>query len=104
MATKPATKPAPKTAPAPAPAAQTEEKPKLSRHQNFVRLANRRVKKALKIIEQIGNLSSSNYEYSEQEVDKLADVLTAALQKAIDRFHPKAAGSSKVAEPDLFTE
>lgn len=92
-----------KTAPKPAPAPKEKEvKPKLSRHENFVRLANRRVKKVLKGIEQVGNLSSNNYEYSEAEVDKLADVLGTALQRAIDRFSPKAK-AQKAETEDIFS-
>ena len=97
-----AKKPAP-AAKKPVPAPAQDAAPKLSRHQNFVRLANRRVKKVLKGIEQIGNLSSSNYEYSSEEVDKLAEALGGALQFAIDRFSPKAKKAAD-ATPDLFSD
>lgn len=95
---------APKKTPAkhaPAKPAPAAEEPKLSRHEKFVKLANRRVRKVLHGLEQIGNLSSSNYEYSEAEVDKLTEVLSNALQSCVDRFQPREKRAKKEAT-DIF--
>jgi predicted metalloendopeptidase len=59
--------------------------PKETRAQTFVRLANARVGKALGAIYVIGNLSSANYEYTEEHVEKIV----AALQSEIDLVKTK---------------
>ena len=42
-----------------------------SKHDKFKRLATPRVTNAIKKIELIGNLSSSGYEYTPEEVEKI---------------------------------
>lgn len=57
------------------------------RHK-FVELANKRVAKALKAIQLIGNLSNrSNYDYTEEDVAKIMKALSddiAACRKKFD--------------------
>jgi hypothetical protein len=57
-----------------------------SKHDKFKRLANQRVANALKKIELIGNLSSSGYEYSSEEVEKIFIALQQTLDSTKNRF------------------
>ena len=57
-----------------------------SKHDKFKRLANQRVVNALKKIELIGNLSSSGYEYSPEEVEKIFTALQQTLESTRNRF------------------
>lgn len=56
--------------------------------EKFIELANKRVSKALKAIQLIGNLSNrSNYDYMEDDVVKIMKALTddvAACRKRFD--------------------
>jgi hypothetical protein len=62
-----------------------------TKHDKFKRLANQRVKNALKKVELIGNLSSSGYEYSPEEVEKIF----AALQQMLDNTKARFSKSKK---------
>jgi hypothetical protein len=68
-----------------------------SKHDKFKRLATQRVKNALKKIELIGNLSSSGYEYGQEEVDKIF----AAIQNTLDNTKARFSKSKKV-ETNIF--
>jgi len=57
-----------------------------TKHDKFKRLANQRVANALKKIELIGNLSSSGYEYSQEEVDRIFTSLQGTLDSTKSRF------------------
>ena len=57
-----------------------------SKHDKFKRLATARVTNALKKIELIGNLSSSGYEYSPEEVEKIFVSLQQTLDNTKARF------------------
>lgn len=70
---------------APASAASTESASE-SKHDKFKRLATQRVGNALKKIELIGNLSSSDYEYSPDEVAKIFSALQQTLDSTKNRF------------------
>jgi hypothetical protein len=55
--------------------------------KKFVELAEKRVRRALKDIKLIGNLSNrSNYVYSEQDVKKIHKALQAAISEMKARF------------------
>jgi len=55
--------------------------------QKFVRLATKRMNKALKSIQLIGNLSNrSNYEFSERDVEKMFSALASQLKTCRERF------------------
>ena len=65
------------------------------RRKKFVYLAEKRVNKAIKDVNLVGNLSNrSNYSYTEQDVRKIY----AALKKAVDEM--KVRFDSKGASPD----
>jgi len=62
---------------------------------NFVRLAEARVTKALKSIKVIGNLSNrTNYEYTEQDVNKIVNALQAEINLMKSRFKNKGNSES----------
>ena len=65
--------------------------------QRFVELANKRVSKALKSIQLIGNLSNrSNYDYTEADVAKVIRALqeeVAACRKRFDLALKKQSGA-----------
>ena len=55
--------------------------------QKFVNLANKRVSKALKGIQLIGNLSNrSNYDYREDDVEKIIRALQDEISACRKRF------------------
>lgn len=55
--------------------------------EKFVELAEKRVRKALKDIELIGNLSNkSNYEYSDSDVNQIISALENSLKELKGRF------------------
>lgn len=54
--------------------------------ETFQRLANKRVNNALDKIRLIGNLSSANYEYTEEQVNKIEDALRMATDRIMDKF------------------
>jgi len=57
------------------------------KHDNFVRLAESRVNKALEAIRIIGNLSNpSYYEYSETEVKEIVAALTNGISEIKSQF------------------
>ena len=59
----------------------------MSKRDNFVRLAESRVNKALKDIQLIGNLSNrSAYDFDEKDVRKIFGALQKALEGARTRF------------------
>lgn len=66
-----------------------------AKRSNFVRLAEARVTKALKSIRVIGNLSNrTNYEYSEQDVNKIINALQAEINQLKSRFKNKGNSES----------
>ena len=65
--------------------------------QKFVQLAEARVNKALKDIQLIGNLSNrSNYDYTEEDVERIFKALSgeiAACKKRFELSKRKSTGS-----------
>jgi len=57
-----------------------------SKHDKFKRLATQRVTNAIKKIELIGNLSSSGYEYTQEEVEKIFISMQQTLDNTKSRF------------------
>jgi hypothetical protein len=68
-----------------------------TKHDKFKRLATPRVTNALKKIELIGNLSSSGYEYTPEEVEKIFTALQQTLDSTKARF-----SKGKKEEPKKF--
>lgn len=59
----------------------------MSKRDNFVRLAEARVNKALKDIQLIGNLCNrSAYEFDEKDIRKIFGTLQKSLETARSRF------------------
>ena len=57
----------------------------------FVRLANKRVPRAVKAIELVGNLSNrSNYSYAPEDVKAVCKALKTAVAECEARFNGKA--------------
>ena len=64
--------------------------------KKFVELAEKRVNRALKDIQLIGNLSNkSNYSYTDQDVKKIHSALKAALDEMKRRFDSKGASADE---------
>jgi hypothetical protein len=60
------------------------------KRDNFIRLAEGRVTRAIDSIRVIGNLANrSNYEYSEEEVKKIITVLQSEINDLKNQFAPK---------------
>lgn len=54
----------------------------------FIRLGTPRIEKVLKALRILGNCSNkSNYEYTEEQVDKMSITLSIALERTILMFH-----------------
>jgi uncharacterized small protein (DUF1192 family) len=68
-----------------------------TKRSNFIRLAESRVTKALKSIKVIGNLSNkANYEYTDQDINKIINALQAEITVLKSRFKNK--GNSETVE------
>jgi uncharacterized protein YpuA (DUF1002 family) len=68
-----------------------------TKRSNFVRLAEARVTKALKSIKVIGNLSNkANYDYTDQDINKIVNALQAEINVLKSRFKNK--GNSEAVE------
>jgi uncharacterized small protein (DUF1192 family) len=66
------------------------------KRDNFIRLAEGRVTRAIESIRVIGNLSNrSNYEYSEEEVKKIISVLQSEINDLKSQFAPKGKKTAK---------
>ena len=58
-----------------------------SNSDHFVQLANKRVPKALKALDLVGNLSNkSNYSYSETQAKAIQKALRAKVQEVCKKF------------------
>ena len=65
--------------------------------ENFVRLAERRTRRALKDIRLIGNLSNrSNYSWSDEDVASIFSALEAEMKTARRRFAEEPRGNLEV--------
>jgi hypothetical protein len=61
-----------------------------TKRDNFIRLAEGRVTRAIDAIRVIGNLSNrSNYEYSEEDSKKIIDALQGEINALKSQFKPK---------------
>ena len=58
-----------------------------TKREKFVRLAEARTNKIIKMIELLGNLSNtSSYEYTEEEVNRIYETIYNELNLSRDRF------------------
>ena len=60
-----------------------------SKSDKFKRLASKRVTNAIKMIELVGKLSSSAYEYTGEEIEKIFSTLQATLDNTKALFSVK---------------
>lgn len=60
-----------------------------SKEQKFKRLADKRVNAALEKIRLIGNLASSHYEFTPQQVKKISDSLHGAVNEVEKLFQKR---------------
>ena len=59
----------------------------IEKHENFVRLAEGRVKKTLNFIKLLGNLANKkNYVYSKNEAEKIITALEKSIEKLKFKF------------------
>jgi hypothetical protein len=63
-----------------------EENARVTRRQRFVRLANKRVVKAIKAIQLLGNLSSPAHQYDENDVTKIFEAIQTEVDQARSKF------------------
>lgn len=62
-----------------------------TKSQKFARLASKRVGKALKAIGLISNLSNrSGYDYTPEQIDKIAVALSEKVNATMSNFNPNA--------------
>lgn len=69
----------------------TETKKDESKNQKFIRLAQARVSRAVKMIYNIGNLGGSGYESTTEQRQKIADALNAAVENSLNRLNKEQA-------------
>jgi hypothetical protein len=64
---------------------------------NFIRLANKRVSKAIKAIQLLGNLANQNsYEYDEKDVTKIFKAIQSEVDQARTKFSVREGSGSSV--------
>ena len=59
------------------------------KHQKFYRITENRIRNAAKHISLIGNCASSEYEYSEEDVEKMFSYLQQALDDAKFKYEKR---------------
>jgi len=59
---------------------------KETRKERFTRLAEKRVNKAIDLIRIIGNLSSQQYEFTTEQIEKIIVALKAAIEELEEKF------------------
>ena len=66
---------------------------KESNAEKFVNLANKRVPKALKTLDLVGNLANtSNYSYTDEQIAKISKVLKDKVNDVCNKFKTSRAG------------
>lgn len=71
-----------------APGTETTPKPPTeTKNAKFVRLAQARVSRAVKMIYNIGNLGGAGYESTADQRQKIADALNGAVETTINRLN-----------------
>ena len=61
-----------------------------TKHENFRRLAEARTQAVLEALRKLSNLSSPNYEYEEDEVDRVFAAVQRAVDEGRERFRPRS--------------
>lgn len=60
-----------------------------SKADRFKRLATKRVARAVKCVDLIGNLSTSQYEYSQDQVERIIQTLSEHINAVRSRFEKR---------------
>jgi hypothetical protein len=60
--------------------------PRSEKHSNFLRLAQARTERVIEDLRKLTNLSSPNYEFEDDEVDKMFDTIQKSVEEARGRF------------------
>jgi len=69
-------------------------KEKRDKKKEFIKLANKRVNKSIKLIQLVGNLSNrAHYDYDDKQSSKIVNALESEIKSIKDRF--KRAKSKK---------
>jgi len=66
-----------------------------SKHDKFKRIATRRVRRIIRTIESLGNLSRPSYEYTDQEVEKIFSAIQETLNNTKTLFTAKRSDIKK---------
>ena len=69
-----------------------QQKARETARQRFVRLATKRVVKAIKAIQLVGNLSGAAYQYDERDVNKIFDAIQTEVDQARSKFSKREKG------------
>ena len=72
-----------------------EANPVESSREAFCRLANQRIEKVTKSLENLSRLSSRKSDYSDKDVLEIKRFLTKELEKTLSGFRPKTDNESK---------
>ena len=72
-----------------------EAHPVESSREVFCRLANQRIEKVTKSLENLSRLSSRKSDYSDKDVLEIKRFLTKELEKTLSGFRPKTDNESK---------
>lgn len=81
----------------PAPVDETAEESTIdgeTKAEKFARLASSRTTRAIQAIDSLGKLSSSAYEYTPEQIDKIFGALAEFCKTSYKKFQPKVAGES----------
>ena len=82
--------------------ANIDDTPEETKAARFSRLATARINKAAKAIELIGNLAErSRYEYTQEQVDKIASILNEEVAAVLVKFRPAEADEDSDTPNDL---
>lgn len=66
-----------------------------SKHDRFKRIATKRVRNAIKMIERIGNLATPGYQYTEEEAEKIFSTIQETVDNVKVLFSAKKKESKK---------
>lgn len=77
---------------------------KESKQERFKRIAEARINKIISMLKLLGNCSfKGNYEYTEDQIDKIFDMLNFELEKTHQRFISATHGSGRFSLSDNYT-
>jgi len=66
--------------------------------ERFRVVGGKRVGKAVKALEMVGNLAGQNYDYDDEQLGRISEALTTALNNALMRLKNRSTTSAPVFE------